>query len=290
MTRNDDDTPDPRADRVLDRVLSELRQTYNAPPANPPFEAMWAAIDRSLDAAQVVPLRAIPAAARPRRSPERTGWGLGIAAALLMGVGIGRMSAGSGAVEPAQQVALNGPATPAPDPAARASDPVRPKPSGPERVGGESATDQRPGTGGGPERSTGARVPSGARLVLAEQVPYGLQTPAETPDEESSPRRYLGQATALLIALDGDAPRSGDDSRLVRRASELLTTTRLLLDAPTVDEKTRALLEDLELVLTQVVRLQTESGREDLRLIREALEQRDLLPRLHTAVVAGSDD
>ena len=76
----------------------------------------------------------------------------------------------------------------------------------------------------------------------------------------------------------------------MRRAGELLTTTRLLLDAPSVDDKTRALLEDLELVLTQVVRLQTETGREDLRLIREALEQRDLLPRLHTAVVAGSDD
>jgi len=168
----------------------------------------------------------------------------------------------------------------------RASDPVRPKPAGSERAGGESATDARPSAGGGAERgAAGPRRSAAAGMTLVAAQPTD-----EVVDEESSPRRYLGQATALLITLAGDAPRSGDDSRMVRRASELLTTTRLLLDAPSIDEKTRALLEDLELVLTQVVRLQTESGREDLRLIREALEQRDLLPRLHTAVVAGSDD
>lgn len=293
MTPHDDDTHDPRTDarvdRALDQVMNELRETYNVPPANPPLEAMWAEIDRSLDAAKVVPLRAV-AGSRPRRSIERTGWGLGIAAALLAGIGIGRTSAGTGIDTvrgSATRVAQVAPGAQAPDAAStqRATDPVRPKPPVSERFGGESMTDPRPGTGGGVERvATATRRSAGAGESFVDA------RAEEVADEESSPRRYLGQATALLIALAGDAPRSGDDSRLVRRAGELLTTTRLLLDAPTVDDKTRALLEDLELVLTQVVRIQTESGREDLRLIREALEQRDLLPRLHTAVVAGSDD
>ena len=70
MTPNDDDEMrdprndarvdprvDPRVDRRLDQVMSELRETYNVPPAHPPLEAMWTEIDRALDAAQVVPLR-----------------------------------------------------------------------------------------------------------------------------------------------------------------------------------------------------------------------------------------
>jgi hypothetical protein len=46
----------------------------------------------------------------------------------------------------------------------------------------------------------------------------------------------------------------------------------------------RNLLEDLELVLVQVVRLQREGSRADLDMINRALEQRDVIPRLRTAV------
>jgi hypothetical protein len=49
----------------------------------------------------------------------------------------------------------------------------------------------------------------------------------------------------------------------------------------------RALLEDLELVLAQVVRLQNGQNGQDrteLDLINRALEQRDVIPRLRTAV------
>jgi len=46
----------------------------------------------------------------------------------------------------------------------------------------------------------------------------------------------------------------------------------------------RGLLEDLEMVLAQVVRLQNDRGRAGLDLINEALEQRDVIPRLRTAV------
>jgi hypothetical protein len=66
-----------------------------------------------------------------------------------------------------------------------------------------------------------------------------------------------------------------------------LLTTRLLLDSPSgADPSMRNLLEDLELVLVQVVRLEKErapSRSTELELIRQALDQRDVIPRLRTA-------
>jgi hypothetical protein len=48
-----------------------------------------------------------------------------------------------------------------------------------------------------------------------------------------------------------------------------------------------ALLEDLELVLVQVAGLEPRTG-DDLSLIRDAVNQRDLVPRLRSAVVSLS--
>lgn len=96
--------------------------------------------------------------------------------------------------------------------------------------------------------------------------------------------RYLGQAAALLVALP-DGGRA--DDRFTGRAHNLLLTTRLLLDSPAADDvRTRALLEDLELVLAQVVRLRSggTQGPADLDLIRQAMDSRDVMPRLRTAV------
>ncbi|HEY4132485.1 MAG TPA: hypothetical protein VGM50_17875, partial [Gemmatimonadaceae bacterium] len=61
--------------------------------------------------------------------------------------------------------------------------------------------------------------------------------------------------------------------------------TRLLMDSPAAtDPQMQSLLEDLELVLAQIVRLQNDPSRTDLDLINRALEQRDVIPRLRTAV------
>lgn len=111
-------------------------------------------------------------------------------------------------------------------------------------------------------------------LTLAE--PYGSTT-----------SRYFGQAAALLVELPTEARSEGADVHLTRRAHDLLLTTRLLLDSPAADDtRIRGLLEDLELVLAQVVRLPSgrSQGRSELELIRQAVDQRDVLPRLRSAV------
>jgi len=114
----------------------------------------------------------------------------------------------------------------------------------------------------------------------------GLAQPYEV---ETS--RYLGQTAALLIALPSEARAGRADAQLASRASDLLGRTRLLLDSPVANNADmRNLLEDLELVLAQVARLQDGHSRTDIDLINRALEQRDVLPRLRTAVADISAD
>ena len=71
------------------------------------------------------------------------------------------------------------------------------------------------------------------------------------------------------------------------QATDLLSTTRLLLDSPAAasDARLKQLLEDLELVLAQLSRLPAEHGGAEIDLITEALERRDVVPRLRSAVV-----
>ena len=71
-------------------------------------------------------------------------------------------------------------------------------------------------------------------------------------------------------------------------AHDLLGTTRLLIDSKRVtDPRTRQLLEDLELVLTQIATLDPKDHREDLDLIADGLAQSHLRTRLRNAIPAG---
>lgn len=102
---------------------------------------------------------------------------------------------------------------------------------------------------------------------------------------------YLGETVALLATLPAEVRAGRADDRFLGRAHDLLLTTRLLLDSPAAaDPRVRTLLDDLELVLAQIVRLQTDQSRAELDLIRQALEQRDVLPRLRHAVADISAD
>jgi hypothetical protein len=120
-----------------------------------------------------------------------------------------------------------------------------------------------------------ARGNTVARADTALAGPYQVAT-----------SRYLGQTAALLIALPADSHHMSavENQQFIARAGDLLTTTRLLLDSPAADTPSmRNLLEDLELVLAQVVRLRDAPSRTELDLIHQALDQREVLPRLTTA-------
>jgi hypothetical protein len=206
-------------DKDLDRLLTEMRRSYNVPPERVPVDEMWGRIQGEAFTA--------PGGRAGRlvgRAP-RAIWWIGLAAALVVGVGIGRLTT----VAPPQVV--SGDSSRLASPAPRAADPY--------------------------DRAT---------------------------------TRYFGQTAALLIALPAEARAGRTDQRFVARAAELLTTTRLLLDSPAAaDPRVRALLEDVELVLAQVASLESDRGRVEFELIAQALEQRDLLPRLTSAVAGNSE-
>jgi hypothetical protein len=208
------DDENSRFDELLDQALG----TYHQPPNERqiPVEAMWRAVES----------QAFPGARRTSRSAQ---W-LRVAAALLIGIGIGRLSFAIG----------------------------RPR-----------------GTLAAPKIAL-SRVVDITPVKQTADAPLDLQT-----------SRYLGQAAALLIALPAETNGVRPDQPFIKRANDLLLTTRLLLDSPSAsDPALRNLLEDLELVLVQVVQLQKErepARRTEMELIQQALDQRDVIPRLRSA-------
>jgi len=105
----------------------------------------------------------------------------------------------------------------------------------------------------------------------------------------------LTQAEALLTAYRAGGESTRDEAaarQLGGWAREVLGSTRLLIDSPAgADPQLRPLLNDIELVLVQIVRLSgTPLDSTDRALIDRALRDRDLLPRIRTAVPAGAAD
>jgi hypothetical protein len=131
---------------------------------------------------------------------------------------------------------------------------------------------------------------NGVDARLSPAVASAVRNPADTSAVVDVYRdqttRYLGQAAALLISLPTRTVNTKTDAVFAGKATDLLVTTRLLMDSPAgQDPKLRSLLEDLELVLVQIARLRGERNKSDLDLIHQAVEQGDVLSRLNSAVV-----
>ena len=122
--------------------------------------------------------------------------------------------------------------------------------------------------------ANGLSVATGVTAASGSTDPYHRTT-----------QEFLGRTAVLLTSFPASQNNGTTDARLIEQASQLLVTTRLLLDSPVgQDRRMKGLLQDLELVLAQVARLR-ESGRQDeISLITESMEEHDVLPRLRTAV------
>lgn len=123
--------------------------------------------------------------------------------------------------------------------------------------------------------------------------------PAVTPEASDPSRVYrmasaqtLTQAEALLTAYRAtDVPQQDPAGarQLGSWGRQVLGSTRLLIDSPAGDDpQLRALLNDLEIVLVQIIQLSgAQPDPTERALIDRALEDQDLLPRIRTAVPAG---
>lgn len=197
-------------DDRLNELLDDARRTWPLPP-EPDYQAMWGRIERE----------AFAGVRRDARTPSWRVYSLGLAAALMLGIGLGRVS--------------------------------------------------KPGTASAPANLSTAVVTdtdaqaSGAYDRVASEL--------------------LGRTVVLLTSLPAEARNVGAGQQFSNQATELLTSTRLLLDSPAAsDARFKDLLEDLELVLAQIAMLQSGRTRQDIDLITDALEERDVVPRIRSAV------
>src|SRR5690349_12793517 len=109
--------------------------------------------------------------------------------------------------------------------------------------------------------------------------------------ERAATDAYLARTAVLLAGLPDELRARKGDAVFRTQADALLLQTRLLLDSPAAaDPGLRALLDDLEVVLAQVVRLDARRDSVEVEFLHEALEQRDVLPRLREAVADHSAD
>ena len=133
----------------------------------------------------------------------------------------------------------------------------------------------------------------------APTAPVVAERPT-TPSDASDPSRLyrmaaaqtLTQAEALLTAFRASGAPQESRAGMQQLGSwgrQVLGSTRLLIDSPAGnDPQLRALLDDLELVLVQII--QRSGGKLDPgdgELVKGALEDSDLLPRIRTVVPAG---
>ncbi len=249
-------------DPHFDAWIAQAAPSLNAPSAAPRLE-MWDAIQAAQKTASAAAAGEIVGVRPLRRS--RFLLPVAIAAALLLGIAIDRVS-----LRQAGDVEAPGSIAQAPQ-----QQKLRPQPQ------------LRAPAAGLEPRIAGTTPPSAPR------------TPNSAPANDPS-RLYrlaavqtLTQAEALLTAYRSSGVAERDPAaakQLGEWGRQVLSSTRLLLDSPAGDDAVlRPLLNDLELVLVQIIRLSgAPLDANDRALIDDALRSRDLLPRIRTAVPAGS--
>lgn len=130
----------------------------------------------------------------------------------------------------------------------------------------------------------------GLGRLTTDSAPAAGAVAIAAAEEERAPSRsvrlaaahHLGEAEALLTFYR-TAQQEGDRVATAHWARELLSTTRLMLDARAGQDPALAqLLGDLELVLVQIVAAGAEPE-DDRDLIEDSMEQRQLLAKLRTA-------
>ncbi len=261
MTDRPQDSSEPRLDAWMER---QVKEAITPADASIPMERMWARVSqapRLLDAGvQIVadaPAAPIADVVRPT-ARQRARWMTPslIAAGVFLGVAIGRFTL------PGTNGTIDSTNAGAPQVASSSQAP--------------SSIDTAP---------TASTLPSEA--AAQAPAPVAARTRANVTITPAV-AEHLQQTVAVLASVH-DAEHIADaDSSTRRQLQSLLTTTRQLLDDPTLKRsRTHRLLEDLELVLAQLSRARA-TAPATREAADEALRETNLLPRLKAATQAGS--
>ncbi|HEX5438161.1 MAG TPA: hypothetical protein VFW98_13475 [Gemmatimonadaceae bacterium] len=227
-----------------DEHLREAVRDYHRPP-EVPRAAMWSRIEAARQSARDSQQM------RPRHGfamPRRVVWGLAAAAALVIGVGIGRY----------------------------ATTPARlPSSSVAARTGAGASGARTPANTSRPASAANAEVNAArGEPDLAYRVAT-IQHLART------------EALLTTVRADARAGRS-DASVDAWARDLLGTTRLLLDSPAARDPQLGPLLGDLELVLVQIAALPRTHNRADIHLINQAVQQHAVLTRLQMTIPAGA--
>ena len=285
-------------DHELDDQMRHLAQTYNEPPATP-RDAMWARIESARAGSGVV-------AISHARGIRWARMGAGIAAVLVLGIGIGRLTRDVGRSAPATLASAD--SAPVAEP--RTDEPAPVVASVARPVGDTDAPSTAVGSSSNEvganrvratrdERIRALRADrAGTRQALTNYgVPRGVQGAVGEGSEMSAYRlavvEHMARAEILLTSFLAESRTSPTDMRAAAQfaslSRELLKTTRLLLATHASDDPALTrLLEDLELVLMQISQYAAEGRRSDLDAINQSLDRRNVLPKLRSTIPAGA--
>jgi hypothetical protein len=271
------------SDEQFEDFLKRNAGDYNTPPAQVPRDEMWSVIAEARAAKRVVPGGGAAAAdttggradivSLDVRRPLRgyAPW-IGMAATLLIGIGIGRYV-----------VTTQAPATLAQGDSAGVT-PATVVTSVADTATDSSHTLDAPSQPDGSDALRGAAAPV-SRLVAnapTRRLPAATPAAPNTTAFTLASREHLQRAEALVSVVAATPVDATMDSLTGKWAREMLVNTRLLLDSPAGDDPLRRrLLEDLETVLVQLIQ-RSGVAEEDREILDRTLERTQLLTRLRT--------
>jgi hypothetical protein len=275
-------------DDRFDELLARTAQDYNRPPAGVPRDEMWAAIEARRQAPKLTVVRGGPH--RIASVPRYVWWSAAAAAVLLvgLGVGIGRMTIGTGS---GVLVAGTAAATGASQPGTGV---VQPEAGNPSPVTGNPYPETRTPDALRRVASDTVSRPIHPRPGGRERKPSKNRSPGGSLDQfgpnayQVATIQHLADAEALLTSFRIESRSQKMDASLSNWARDLLTSTRLLLDSPAGEDPRRVrLLQDLELVLAQIVQLSPTAEAREREMIEGTIRDGHVMTRLRTAIPAG---
>jgi hypothetical protein len=274
-------------DEQMDEMLIEGARDYNEP-GPVPRDEMWSRIQAARSARSGNPA-GTPTQNRPHRLWVWASIGLAAASILAVGVVIGRrIERPTGAA-----VAVTPPAsrTPPSDsalrPAERVSDTAARVASRPDSLIEQLHRETR---------RTDRRVQELATVDAAAADTARSPGSERVARQESSNLAYrlvvlqhLAGSEAMITAFRATARRGETDAQIATWSRELLSTTRLLEASPASDDPMmKRLLEDLELVITQIVQYATHgtNSSDELDLIEQSINKRGVMTKLRSTLPA----
>ena len=271
-------------DDQMDELLIQGVRDYNAPRGAVPREEMWRRIQEARAEAKrgAVPVVPIESARRRWLVP-----GIGVAAAALLATGsaIGRYFDRASHQTPPVVASITKPdtVTPAVTPASDTTDLVRKLHDETRktdaRVKALASAAQVPTTpdarrstvaATGVESNTGATSAPGSNQSLAYRLVV-LQ--------------HLAGSEAMITSFRSEARNGKLDAEIANWSRELLSTTRLLESSQaSTDPVMKRLLDDLDLVISQIVQYTSKgtTNTEELDLIEQSITKRGVMSKLRS--------